>query len=257
MPIKIKTADQIEKLYVAGQLVREILDRLGEMISPGVTTEELDAEAKRTCSSRGARCLFHGVPGRGEAGPFPGNICVSVNEEVVHGIPSKRRVVRDGDIVSVDFGAKLDGWCGDAARTFVVGEAAADVQRLVDVTRDVLEIAVDRMRPGEKWSDIARAMQNYIREGGFSVVEEFVGHGIGRDMHEDPKVPNFVSSELKARDIHLKPGLVLAVEPMVNFGAKDVRVLDDGWTIVTADGKPSAHWEHTLAVVENGVRVLT
>ena len=257
MSIKIKTADQIEKLYAAGQIVREVLDRLGEIISPNMTTEELDAEAERICLSRGARCLFLGVPGRGRTGPFPGNACISINEEVVHGIPSKQRVIRDGDIVSVDFGAELDGWCGDAARTFVVGAAAPDIQRLVDVTKHSLEIAVEQVCPGQKWSNIARAMQDYVRGNGFSVVEEFVGHGIGREMHEDPKVPNFVSSELTARDIHLKVGMVLAVEPMVNIGSKGVRVLNDGWTIVTADGKPSAHWEHTLAVVENGVRVLT
>ncbi len=257
MSIKIKNADQIEKLYAAGQIVREVLDRLGEIISPNMTTEELDAEAERICLSRGARCLFRDVPGRGRAGAFPGNSCISINEEVVHGIPSKQRVIRSGDIVSVDFGAELDGWCGDAAQTFVVGQAAPDTQRLVDVTKHSLEIAVEQMRPGQMWSNIARTIQDYVRGNGFSVVEEFVGHGIGQKMHEDPKVPNFVSSELMARDIHLKVGMVLAVEPMVNLGAKGVRVLDNGWTIVTADGKPSAHWEYTLAVVEDGVRVLT
>ncbi len=254
--IKIKTAAQIEKMYVAGQIVREALDRLGEIVAVGITTEELDAEAERICMERGAECLFRGVPGRGKAGPFPGCICASINEEVVHGIPGKREIA-DGDIVSVDFGVRLDGWCGDAARTFMVGNVSPEVEKLVRVTEKSLSIAIENIRPGEKWSTVAQAMQEYVRSNGFSVVEEFVGHGIGQGMHEDPKVPNYVSHELRARDISLRPGLVIAVEPMVNFGTKGVRVLSDGWTIVTADGKPSAHWEHTLAVDESGVRILT
>ncbi|MCD4825412.1 MAG: type I methionyl aminopeptidase [Phycisphaerae bacterium] len=254
--MQLKKPDQIEKLYASGQIVREVLDWLGEIIAPGMTTEYLDAEAERLCQARGAKCLFKGVPGRGKAGPFPGNICASLNEEVVHGIPSKREV-RDGDILSVDFGVELDGWCGDAARTFTVGTVDAEVQRLVDVTRHSLDIAIQLAAPGGKWSQVAEAMADYVRGEGFSVVEEFVGHGIGREMHEDPKVPNFLSPELKMRDIPLRPGLVIAVEPMVNMGTPRVRVLDDGWTIATADGKPSAHWEHTLAITQDGVRVLT
>ena len=256
MAIRLKTADQIEKMYASGQIVREALDRLGEIIAVGMTTEELDAEAERICQAHGAACLFKGVPGRGKAGPFPGAICVSINEEVVHGIPSKRKIL-DGDIVSVDFGVELAGWCGDAARTFMVGQVDPDVQKLVRVTAHALELAVEHTRPGGKWSAVAKAMQDYVRSQGFSVVEEFVGHGIGQGMHEDPKVPNYVSKELCSRDISLRPGLVLAVEPMVNLGSRKVRMSDDGWTVVTTDGKPSAHWEHTLAVDEHGVRVLT
>ncbi len=222
-----------------------------------MTTKEMDAEAERICLDRRAECLFKGVPGRGSAGPFPGSICASINEEVVHGIPSSDRVLRDGDIVSVDFGVRYAGWCADAARTYGVGAVARDTQRLVDVTKHCLDLAVEQMRPGGSWSAIARAMQDHARGNGFSVVEEFVGHGIGREMHEDPKVPNFVSRELKRRDILLKPGLVLAVEPMVNLGSRAVRVLGDGWTIVTADGTCSAHWEHTIAVTDRGARVLT
>lgn len=255
--IHLKKTDQIEKMYHAGQIVREVLDRLGEMVAIGLTTEELDAEAERLCVDRGAKCLFKGVPGRGKAGAFPGSICASINEEVVHGIPSPDRALVDGDIVSVDFGVQLGAWCADAARTYLVGNVSPEVRNLVEATKRCLDIAIERMHPGEKWSTIARAMQDHARGRGFSVVEEFVGHGIGRDMHEDPKVPNFVSSDLRRRDILLKPGLVLAVEPMINLGAKDVRVLPDGWTIVTADEKCSAHWEHTLAVIDNGVRVLT
>lgn len=240
----------------AGRIVRLVLDRLGEMMAPGVTTGELDAEAERLCLTRGAQCLFKGVPGRGGAGPFPGNICASLNEEVVHGIPSDRRIA-DGDIVSIDFGVKLNGWCGDAAETFPVGRVVPDVRRLVDTTREALAVAVRMIRPGQKWSNIARVMQQYVEAAGFSVVREFVGHGIGMEMHEDPKVPNFVSRELLRADIPLRKGMVLAIEPMVNLGGAEVEHASDGWTAVTKDGKPSAHFEHTLAVVDDGVRVLT
>jgi len=174
----------------------------------------------------------------------------------VHGIPS-RREIRPGDIVSVDFGVKLDGWCGDAAETFIVGQPPERVRRLVDVTRNALELAVRMCRVNEMWSRVAQAMQDYVEGEGFSVVREFVGHGIGSEMHEDPKVPNFVSPELKARDIPLREGTVLAVEPMVNMGSPAVRYGPDGWTVVTVDGRPSAHFEHTLAVTARGADVLT
>jgi methionyl aminopeptidase len=257
MGITLKKADQIEKMYAAGRIVREVLDRLGEMIAPGMTTEDLDAEAKRICDARGGTCLFNGVPGRGRAGAFPGNICASINEEVVHGIPSPQRVIADGDIVSVDFGVRLNGWCADAARTFCIGAVSEKTRALVDVTQQVLDLAIARIRPGGSWLPVAQAMQDTVRGKGFSVVEEFVGHGIGRAMHEAPKVPNYPSPELRNRDIRFRPGLVLAVEPMVNQGVQAVRVCGDGWTVVTADGQPSAHWEHTLAVTDDGVRVLT
>jgi len=255
--IELKTPQQIERMRRAGRIVRRVLDRLGEMIVPGVTTEQLDAEADRLCRSQGAECLFKGVPGRGGAGPFPGSICASVNEEVVHGIPSADRVVRDGQIVSIDFGVRLDGWCGDAAETFVVGRVDEEVQRLVDVTRNCLELAVRMVRPQRYWSEVAAAMQEYVGSEGFSVVREFVGHGIGRAMHEDPKVPNFVSRELQVNDILLQPGLVLAVEPMVNMGSPGVEYAPDGWTVVTADRLPSAHFEHMIAVTADGPAVLT
>jgi methionyl aminopeptidase len=256
MAIRLKTPQQIEKMRKAGSIVNAVLNRLGEIVAPGVTTEELDAEADRLCRELGGTCLFKGVPGRGHAGPFPGNICASLNEVVVHGIPSKR-AIRDGDIVSVDFGARLEGWCGDAATTFIVGQAQPKVQHLVDVTRNTLELAIRMCRPGEKWSTVARAMQEYVEGEGFSVVREFVGHGIGQDMHEEPKVPNFVSRELQARDILLSEGLVLAVEPMVNMGSPGVAYAPDGWSVVTRDGKPSAHFEHTVAITAKGVTVLT
>jgi len=226
------------------------------MIAPGITTEELDAEAQRLCLANGGKCLFKGVPGRGRAGPFPGAICVSLNEEVVHGIPSQRTVA-DGDIVSVDFGVELDGWCGDAAETYIVGRTPDDVRSLVEVTRNSLALAVAMAGPGVKWSSVAEAMQSYVEGEGLSVVREFVGHGIGSEMHEDPKVPNFVSRELLRRDINLEPGLVLAVEPMVNLGSADVKCLSDGWTVATCDSAPSAHFEHTIAITPDGATVLT
>lgn len=257
MAIHYKTPEQIDLMRQAGRVVRQVLTRLGQIVGPGVTTEELDVEAERLCRESGAECLFKGVPGRGKAGPYPGNICCSLNDEVVHGIPSAKRIIREGDIVSVDFGVKLNGWCGDAAETYVVGEIPPDVQRLVDVTRNALALAIEMMRPGLGWSAVATAMQAYVEGEGFSVVREFVGHGIGREMHEDPKVPNFPSSELTNRDIDLKPGLVLAVEPMVNLGGAQVQMGDDGWTVLTADNKPSAHFEHMVAITADGADVLT
>jgi methionyl aminopeptidase len=254
--IRLKSPDQIESMRKAGRIVRLVLNRLGEMVAPGIKTEELDAEAERLCLANGGKCLFKGVPGRGRAGDFPGAICVSLNEEVVHGIPS-RRSIRDGDIVSVDFGVELDGWCGDAAETFIVGQTPEDVSHLVEVTRNSLAMAVAMAAPGIKWSSVAEAMQSYVEGEGFSVVREFVGHGIGSEMHEDPKVPNFVSADLRRSDILLKPGLVIAVEPMVNLGSPDVKCCRDGWTVITCDGQPSAHFEHTIAITPDGASVLT
>ncbi|HDZ22062.1 hypothetical protein LCGC14_0486400 [marine sediment metagenome] len=255
--IRYKTPEQIDKMRQAGRIVRLVLDRLGEMVAPGVTTKELDVEAERLCREHGGRCLFKGVPGRAPAGPFPGNICCSLNDEVVHGIPSPKRVIRDGDLVSVDFGVKLDGWCGDAAESYLVGDVAGDVRRLADVSRQSLALAIEMIRPGLTWSVVAGAMQAYVEGEGLSVVREFVGHGIGQEMHEEPKVPNFLSAELRAGDFELHPGLVLAVEPMINLGGREVRTGPDGWTVVTRDGKPSAHFEQMLAVTDAGVDVLT
>ena len=237
-------------------MVRQVLDRLSTMMVPGVTTRELDAEAIRLTHEMGGKCLFKGVPGRAGAGPFPGAICSSFNEQVVHGIPSER-AIRDGDILSVDFGVRLGEWCGDAASTFVIGQVPPRVMQLVEVTRQCLDLAIRLCRPGERWSNIARQMQQYVEREGFSVVREFVGHGIGREMHEDPKVPNFVSRELLERDIVLKEGLVLAIEPMVNMGSPGVAYARDGWTVVTRDGMPSAHWEQTVAITAQGADVLT
>ena len=257
MAPRLKTDAQIEQMRKAGRVVRRVLKRLGEMVAPGVTTLDLDREAERICSENGAVCLFKGVPGRGRAGPFPGNICASINEEIVHGIPSDKRVIREGDIVSIDFGVRLDGWCGDAAETFVVGEISAEKRQLVDVTRNALSLAIEMCRPNGRWSEVAQAMQEYVESQGLSVVREFVGHGIGRDMHEDPRIPNWLSRELRHREIPLAPGTVLAIEPMVNLGVAETDCLADGWTVVTRDRKASAHFEQTVAITSSGVTVLT
>jgi methionyl aminopeptidase len=252
--IRLKTAREIEKMRRSGAIVNRVLNRLGEMIAPGVTTAELDAEAERFGAELGAEPLFKGVPGRG--GPFPGVICASINEQVVHGIPGKR-AIRAGDVVSIDYGCRLDGYCGDAAWTWIVGEVSPEIRRMVEATKRALDIAIQVSRVGMLWSQVASQMQKAVESEGFSVIREFVGHGIGREMHEDPKVPNFVSRDLLARDIRLEEGLVIAVEPMVAMGSSDVVMEQDGWTIVTRDGKPAAHFEHTLALTASGVRVLT
>ena len=189
--------------------------------------------------------------------PFPGGICASVNEQLVHGIPSKKVILKEGDILSIDFGVKLNGYCGDSALTVGIGRIAPDRQKLMVVTRRLLDIAVEQMAPGVKWSAIAGAMEETAKDAGFTIVKEYVGHGIGTEMHEDPKVPNFVSRELLRDDILLKEGMVLAVEPMVNMGKAGVRTLSDGWTVITKDKKCSAHFEHTIAVVSGGCEVLT
>ncbi len=238
----------------AGRIVHAVLQRLSEVARPGLTTGELDAEAERLCLEMGGACLFKGVPGKG--GPFPGSICCSINEQVVHGIPGPR-VIREGDLVSIDFGARLHGYCGDAATTLMIGDVSPRARRLVEVTQHALEIAIEKSGPGERWSTVAGAMQAYVEGEGFSVVRQFVGHGIGTEMHEEPKVPNYVSRELRSRDIILREGLVLAVEPMVNMGTAGVLMESDGWTVVTEDGQPAAHFEHMLAITADGVDVLT
>ncbi len=224
------------------------------MVRPGVTTGEIDAAVEEFFQQRNAVPLFKGVPGRV---PFPAVTCMSVNEEVVHGIPGPRKLV-EGDILSIDTGCKLDGWCGDAAVTLPVGKISPELQRLLDATRGALEVAIHQMGICSRWSEVAAAMEQHVKGFGFSVVEAFVGHGIGREMHEDPQVPNFVSDQLRrGNDFRLVPGLVIAVEPMVNMGTKRVRTQPDHWTQVTADGRPSAHFEHTIAMTESGPYVLT
>ncbi len=238
----------------AGLVVWGAHDIVAAMIRPGVTTGEIDAAVEAFFVEQGAVPLFKGVPGKV---PFPAVCCISVNDEVVHGIPGKR-VLLPGDIVSVDTGCSLAGWCGDSARTHPIGEVAPAVQRLLDCTSGVLDLAISLMGKRSRWSDVATEMATFVRDQGFTVVENFVGHGIGRKMHEDPQVPNFCSPSFRRNyDFNLEPGLVIAVEPMVNMGSKRVRALSDHWTQSTVDGQPSAHYEHTIAITESGPEVLT
>jgi methionyl aminopeptidase len=238
----------------AGLLVWEAHQIAAKMVRPGITTGEIDAAVDKFFADRNAIPLFKGVPGKV---PFPASTCISVNDEVVHGIPGKR-VLGEGDIVSVDTGCKFEGWCGDSAVTHAVGKVDPEIQRLLDTTRAVLDLAIDLMGKRSKWSEVAAEMGTFVRGAGFSVVESFVGHGIGREMHEDPQVPNFVSAQLRRNgDFAIEPGLVIAVEPMVNMGTKHVKSLPDYWTQATQDARPSAHFEHTIAITDNGPWVLT
>lgn len=257
MPITLRSSREIEMLRNAGTVVANVLSKLKDYAKPGVSTAELDEIALEMTHQAGAIALFKGVPCPYMNRPFPGAICASVNEQLVHGIPSREVILQEGDILSVDFGVKLNGYCGDAALTTGIGKIAPDRQQLLDVTKRLLDIAIENMSPGIRWSEIARLMEETAKAAGFSVVKEYVGHGIGTEMHEDPKVPNFVSRELIHNDIILKKGMVLAVEPMVNMGKAGVKTLSDGWTVVTKDKKCSAHFEHTIAVNENGCDVLT
>ncbi len=255
MAIVIKTEREIAKMREAGRIVGNVLQKFREIVKPGMTTAQLAAISDQMIEESGAIALFKGVPNPGYP-DFPSSICASVNEEVVHGIPGNR-VLQEGDIISIDCGTKLRGYCGDAAVTIPVGKITAENRRLLDITSGVLNIAIKMSAPGRKWSDIAAQMQQFAENAGFGVVRDYVGHGIGRNMHEDPKVPNFVSKELLNNDLVLRKGMVLAVEPMVNAGTWKCRTLNDGWTVVTGDGKPSAHFEHTIAITAGGCEVLT
>ena len=256
MAIRLKSQHEIEKMRAAGRIVREVLEYCRQACKPGVTTRKIDEEAYRVFTAKGAKGLFKNYPTYKPGEGFPANLCISVNEEVVHGIASDR-VVKEGDIVGFDCGVQLDGWCGDSATTVMVGNVRPETKKLCDVTSRVLEIAIENVKPGRRWSQVARVMQNYAEQNGLSVVRDFVGHGIGQQMHEDPKVPNFVSRDLLRSDIILREGMVLAIEPMCNLGVKEVVTLDDGWTVLTVDRQPSAHYEHTVAVTSRGADVLT
>lgn len=257
MAITLRSHREIEALRQAGAVAASVLCKLKETIEPGITTAQLDKLASQITAEAGAEALFRGVRNPVARFAFPGVICASINEQLVHGIPSPLVKLREGDILSIDYGARLAGYCADAAITVAVGQISADRRRLIDVTKKLLDIAIENSVPGVKWSRIAAQMQNYAESAGFSVVREFVGHGIGTEMWEEPKVPNFVSDELLINDIVLQEGMVLAVEPMVNMGTWAVKTLRDGWTVVTKDRRCSAHFEHTIAIVKNGCEVLT
>ncbi|UCE48844.1 MAG: type I methionyl aminopeptidase [Phycisphaerales bacterium] len=257
MAITLRSRREIELMSRAGAVVADVLSKLKEVAGPGITTAHLDSIALKMTNEARAQALFKGVRNPYSQFPFPGAICASINDEVVHGIPSDNAVLSNGDILSVDFGVRLDGYCADAAITIAIGDISQERRRLMDVTQRVLETAIEKSAPAVKWSQVAAEMQQCAEQAGFSVVRDFVGHGIGRQMHEEPRVPNFVSHELQTHDIVLAEGMVLAVEPMINAGSCAVRTLKNGWTVVTRDGKSSAHFEHTIAIVKAGCEVLT
>jgi methionyl aminopeptidase len=239
----------VAKMRVAGSIVAETIDTVLAAVGPGVSTADLDEVAEAFIRERKATPSFKGYRG------FPASICASLNEEVVHGIPSPKRILKEGDVLSLDFGAIWDGYHADSAVTVFVGEPpSAEAEKLVRVTEEALEAGISQIRPGGRLSDISHAVQQVVEGAGFSVVREYVGHGVGRSLHEDPQIPNY---GLPGRGPELRPGLVVAVEPMVAMGDWKTRVLADDWTVVTADGSLAAHFEHTIAVTEDGREVLT
>ena len=246
--IVCRSAAELERMREAGRLVGEVLTELSAMIAPGVTTADLDRAAERRIVAAGAVPAFKGYHG------YPATICSSINEEVIHGIPSGRRILQEGDVVSIDVGASLDGYYGDSAMTVPVGPVSEEAATLLRVTEEALYKAIERARPGGRISDIGHAVQQHVEAFGFSVVREFVGHGIGQRMHEEPQVPNYGEPGHGPR---LTEGMVLAIEPMVNAGKPAVKVLADGWTAVTRDGCLSAHFEHTVAVTSGEPWILT
>lgn len=250
--IMLKSPSEIERMRAASAVVAEVLAALRERIRPGVTTAELDAIAEEMTRRRGATPAFKGYEVAGRV--FPACVCVSVNEEVVHGIPSRDRVLAEGDIVGIDFGVSVDGYFGDAAITVPVGRVSPEAERLMEVTRRSLEAGIDAVRPGAYVADLSGAIQDVAERAGYSIVREFVGHGIGRRLHEEPQVPNYRTG---ARGAKLTEGMVLAIEPMVNAGRPEVYVKDDGWTAATRDGSLSAHFEHSVAVTADGPYILT
>jgi len=249
--IELKSPREIQKMREAGRVVAQALSEVERWVRPGVSTEELDLIIRDFVVARHGELLFYRYNG------FPAHSCISINEEVVHGIPSRKRKLREGDIVSIDVGVRLEGYCSDSARTMPVGEIAEDAHHLLSVTSQSLDEGIAAARPGARVSDISRAIQTFVEARGYSVVRQFVGHGIGRKMHEKPQVPNYVDAGFLKDDMVLKPGLCLAIEPMVNAGTADVLTLKDKWTVVTQDRKLSAHFEHTVAVTEEGPQVLT
>lgn len=250
-----KTASELEKMRRSGLLVFQILQKMKEIAAEGVSTLDLEKVAEKMIADAGARPAFKGyyVPAAGEAYRFV--LCTSVNDEIVHGMPSAKRILKKGDIVSIDTGVKLDGYYGDSAITVPIGEVSEETSKLLDVTRESLDLAIDQVRVGNRLFDVCSTVEKHVKANGFSIVREYVGHGIGTQLHEEPQVPNYV--DRRNENPRLKPGMVLAVEPMVNAGRPDTVVRRDHWTAVTKDGSYSAHFEHTIAVTENGPWVLT
>jgi methionyl aminopeptidase len=243
----LKTTDEIEIMRRAGKVVSGALDLVAEAIKPGITTGELDAMIEEFIRSHDGTPAFKGYQG------FPASACISIEDEVVHGIPGQR-ALKEGEIVSIDTGCFVDGFCGDSARTFAVGEISESRQKLMKYTLDALMAGIDKARPGNKLGEISSAVQRVAEDQGYGVVRQLVGHGVGRKMHEEPQVPNFGSPN---EGPVLETGMVIAIEPMINMGTYEVRTMPDGWTVVTADGQPSAHFEHTVAVTDGGPEIMT
>jgi methionyl aminopeptidase len=246
--IELKSPREIGLMRAGGHILADVVDRLREMVKPGLSTLEIDEDVEAFIRSRGALPAFKGYRG------FPATVCISINDEVVHGIPSAHRRIKEGDIVGLDLGCIVEGYFADCAFTLAIGDVPPKVQQLLDVTRESLDVAIAECRAGRRLSDVSHAVQAHVERHGFSVVRAFVGHGIGRALHEDPQIPNFGDP---GRGPQLRPGMVLAIEPMVTMGSWEVKVLDDGWTAVTRDGSLAAHFEHTIAVTEDGPEVLT
>ncbi len=246
--ITIKSANQIEKMRKACKITKEALELIEKSIRPGISTKQLDKIAYDFIRSRG------GVPSFLNYNGFPASICASVNDEVVHGIPEKQTILKEGDIISIDMGTLLDGWHSDAARTFAVGNISAEAQRLIDVTKQSFFEGIKHIKHGARLGDISAAIQEYVEKNGYSVVRDLVGHGIGQNLHEDPNVPNFGHY---GKGVKLAAGMTLAIEPMVNEGRYEVEVLDNDWTVVTADGSLSAHYENTVLITKDGYEILT
>ena len=246
--IELKTSNELKQMMDAGRIAAGALKAAGEAVKPGVSTAYVDSVAHEYIVKHGAIPTFLGYNG------FPAASCISINDEVIHGIPSKSRIIQPGDIVSIDTGATYNGFVGDNAATFAAGEISPEAQRLCDVTRESLYEGIKMAVAGNRIGDIGSTIQRYCEERGFSVVREFTGHGCGRVMHEDPSVPNYGTP---GRGVRLQVGMTIAIEPMINMGAAKIRQLPDGWTIKTADGKPAAHFEHTIAITSNGPVILT
>ena len=246
--IVLRTAKEIDIMRKACQISAEALQVAGEAVKPGITTYEIDQIAYRYIKKQGAEPNFLNYNG------FPATACISINDEVIHGIPSKKRVLKEGDIVSIDLGAKVDGYNGDNAATFACGTISDEAKRLCDTTRESLYLGIQQAVAGNRIGDIAFAIQSYCEERGFSVVREYTGHGVGKHLHEDPSVPNFGTA---GRGQRLLPGMTIAIEPMINMGTKAVKCLPDGWTVKTLDGKLSAHFEHTIAITKGEPMILT
>lgn len=256
--IILKNAEEIAIMARAGAIVCEVLDTVESHVAPGVSTLELDQIAREVMERHGATSAFLGYPSDSGGVPFPGVLCTSVNDAIVHGIPSADQVLTSGDIVSIDFGCVFDGFYGDSARTVAVGEVSAEVSQLLEITRKALYEAIAQCRVDRRLHEIGAAVERIVKPYGYGIVREFVGHGIGRELHEDPQVPNYVPHGFKpVSGPRLRPGMVLAVEPMLNLGTARTKRARDGWTITTADGVMSAHFEHTVAITENGPIILT